>query len=111
MTKSNTARKNETIATEVEVPATVVLAPAVKGTRKHMITPTDAEVTELNKMSSTSARIRYLVAQGYSTNEDKWSGIANYLGLLTQHVRNVATKPLKKPTTAKVEPKVEEVKE
>lgn len=48
------------------------------------------------KDMNVSQTIRYLAAQGYSTKDNLYSGIANYLAKRTQHVRNVLTQPLKK---------------
>ena len=50
----------------------------------------------LNTLTSTSQKIRYLASQGFSSEKNLYSGIANKLGIRTQHVRNVLTQPLKK---------------
>lgn len=67
-------------------------------------TPTGAQIanltkeqkTALDKMDTKSAKIRYLAAEGYSTKDNMFSGIANLLQIRTQHVRNVLTQPLKR---------------
>ena len=67
-----------------------------RGLAKVIIKPTAEQIEALGKMTTTSGKIRYLAEQGYVTEANKYSGIANYLGLLTPHVRNVLTMPLKK---------------
>ena len=91
MTKTNTQIKDTN---------TVDTATAVQGTKglpKVMISPTKEELKTLDKLPTKSAKIRYLAQQGYSTPENKYSGIGNYLGVRTQAVRNVLTQPLKRP--------------
>lgn len=58
--------------------------------RKKLVTMTQEEFAGL-KLSSTSAKIRYLWAEGYTR-----SAIANFLGKRYQHVRNVLITPLKR---------------
>jgi len=50
----------------------------------------------LATLTTTSSKIRYLASVGFSSDKNLYSGIANKLGLRTQHVRNVLTQPLKK---------------
>lgn len=93
--KTATAKKveDQNIVTPVaETPA----APAQRGLAKTVCKPTAEELTHLATLTTTSSRVRYLAGQGYSTKENLYSGIANYLGVRTQHVRNVLTQPLKK---------------
>ena len=71
------------------------LKAAIKGNVAASISPSDAQIEKLNQMNQ-SQRIRYLASEGYSTPENKYSGIANYLGIRTQMVRNILLKPLKK---------------
>ncbi len=80
-------------ATEVATAAPVTVQ---RGVKKVMIQLTEAQVTHLGTLTSTSSKIRYLAAEGFSTKENLYSGIATYLGILTQHVRNVLTQPVKK---------------
>jgi len=47
---------------------------------------------ELNKLPSTSAKIRFLDSKGYSRGR-----IAKELGIIYQHVRNVLITPVAKP--------------
>jgi hypothetical protein len=73
-----------------------VETPAQRGLPKVVVKPTDEQLTELAKLTSTSAKIRYLAGTGYSSKDNLYSGIANYLGVRTQQVRNVLVQPLKK---------------
>lgn len=82
-----------TVTTEVTTPE---VETSKKGVRATVIKPTEEQIAHLATLGQTSAKIRYLIAQGYSTAENRYSGIANYLGILTQHVRNVATQQLKR---------------
>jgi len=67
-----------------------------KGLPKVVAKLSDEQKTHLDKLTSTSAKIRYLASEGFSNEKNLYSGIANYLGLRTQHVRNVLTQQLKK---------------
>lgn len=105
MAKSVNATATKTQTVEAQSPveqvttlAPVVEAPARRGLPKVMINPTAEQVEAMSKMTTSSAKIRYLAAQGYSTKDNLYSGIGTYLGLLTQHVRNVLTQPVKKPS-------------
>ena len=75
---------------------TEAVAPVQRGVKKVMIQLSDAQVAHLGTLTSTSSKIRYLASEGFSTKENLYSGIATYLGILTQHVRNVLTQPVKK---------------
>ena len=57
--------------------------------------PTKEQINKLKDLN-ISQQIRYLASCGYSTKQNMYSGIANYLKRRTQHVRNVLTQPLKK---------------
>lgn len=94
MAKSNLKTKEET--TTVEAQVTAVAEQPKRGVKKVVINPTAEQIAHLGTLTSTSAKIRYLAAEGYSTKENLYSGIATYLGVLTQHVRNVLTQPVKK---------------
>lgn len=96
MTKANLKTKAETVTVETVETVTAPAEPTKRGVKKVVINPTPEQVAHLNTLSSTSAKIRYLAAEGYSTKENLYSGIATYLGVLTQHVRNVLTQPVKK---------------
>jgi len=50
------------------------------------------DVCKLNGLSTKSAKIRYLHSKGYAP-----SGIAKFLGVIYQHVRNVLNQPIKRP--------------
>lgn len=94
------AQKIEIMTEEQNTVVAEVTTPEVetskKGVRATVIKPTEEQIAHLATLGQTSAKIRYLIAQGYSTTENRYSGIANYLGILTQHVRNVATQQLKR---------------
>jgi hypothetical protein len=106
MAKSNTVKKIETEVepmsnvtenTSVESASTDEPEQVRRGLPKVTIQPTPEQIEHLATLKGTSAKIRYLASEGYSTKENLYSGIANYLGLkYTQHVRNVLTQPLKK---------------
>lgn len=66
-----------------------------KGVQK-VIAKVSDEMVEVMKDMTTSSKIRYLASNGFSTKENLYSGIANYLNIRTQHVRNVLNQPLKK---------------
>jgi hypothetical protein len=66
-----------------------------KGVQKVVAKVTEQMVQDMKDLT-TSGKIRYLAASGFSTKENLYSGIANYLGIRTQHVRNVLNQPLKK---------------
>lgn len=83
---------------EVQAPATIE-APTAPKVRKAEIQPTAEQVKEMEGMT-TSNKIRYLANAGYSTKENLYSGIANYLEIRTQHVRNVLNQVLKGRATA-----------
>lgn len=51
----------------------------------------EQHVAEADKLSTKSAKIRFLDSAGY-----KRGTIATHLGIRYQHVRNVLTQPLKK---------------
>lgn len=87
MTKSNTK--------QIEVTETETVEPKIKGVPRTVIQPTKDQIKEMEGMN-TSSKIRYLSKEGYSTKENMYSGIANYLGIKTQFVRNVLNRPLKK---------------
>lgn len=55
-----------------------------------------AQQAKFDSLTSISAKIRYLAAEGFSTNENKYGMIARFMDKRTQHVRNVLTQPLKK---------------
>lgn len=74
---------------------TVELQKPIKGNVSVTIQPTDEQIIKMNSMNQ-SQRIRFLFSEGYSTPENKYSGIGNYLGIRTQMVRNILLKPLKK---------------
>lgn len=67
-----------------------------KITTKVIIKLTQQQIDHLNTLTTTSSKVRYLSSEGFSTNENKYSGISNYLNIRTQHVRNILTQPLKK---------------
>ena len=69
---------------------------AQKGLPKVLINTNDEQDNHLKTLSSTSSKIRYLASQGYSNDKNLYSGIAHKLGISTQFVRNILTKPLKK---------------
>jgi hypothetical protein len=94
MVKLNVKTEDKNIVTEVT--ETVAPVQGQRGVKKVLINPTAEQVEHLGKLTSTSAKIRYLAAEGYSSKENLYSGIATYLGVLTQHVRNVLTQPVKK---------------
>lgn len=50
----------------------------------------------LDSMTTTTAKVRYLAANGFSSESNMYSGIANYLDISTQHVRNILTREIKK---------------
>lgn len=95
MTEETTAEQVEEMQEEIQE---VVQRPKFlfNSHRKAIANPTDEEVQHLSTLASTSAKIRYLAAQGYSTPECEYSGIGHFLGVITQHVRNVLNTPLKK---------------
>lgn len=66
-----------------------------KGVQKVVAKVSD-EMVEAMKDMNTSQKIRYLASCGFSTKENLYSGIGNYLNIRTQHVCNVLNKPLKK---------------
>ena len=68
----------------------------LKGLPKVVAKVTAEQQAHLDTLSSTSAKIRYLASQGHSNDKNLYSGIANHLGISTQFVRNILTKPLKK---------------
>ena len=91
MARTNKAQVNEvteTIEPIVETPA------EPKKIRKAEIQPTPEQIKAMETMN-TSNKIRYLAKEGYSTSENLYSGIGNYLGVRTQHVRNVLNQVLK----------------
>ena len=67
-----------------------------KGLPKVQIKLTKEIKKKVEELPTTSAKVRYLASEGFSTPENKYSGIANYLGIRTQHVRNVLTQELKR---------------
>ena len=91
MARTNKAQVNEvteTIEPIVETPT------EPKKIRKAEIQPTPEQIKAMESMN-TSNKIRYLAKEGYSTSENLYSGIGNYLGVRTQHVRNVLNQVLK----------------
>jgi predicted DNA-binding protein (UPF0251 family) len=94
---SKTARKSKIL----EVVEEVVEQPMVERVRppkdeKGRYKEVDMSMEELEKLNlkTKSAVIRYLASQGYAP-----AAIAKFLGIIYQHVRNVLTKELKRPTT------------
>jgi hypothetical protein len=67
-----------------------------KGLPKVIALTNDDQDKHLATLTTTSSKIRYLASVGFSNDKNLYSGIANKLGLRTQHVRNVLTQPLKK---------------
>jgi hypothetical protein len=85
MSRSNKkTAKVEVVATEVEA--------AVVETKIELSKTQQAKFDELKTIS---AQIRYLAAEGFKTGP-----IAKYMGKRYQHIRNVLTTPLKRPTAA-----------
>ena len=93
-------KAEEPTETKVEEPATQTQPQ--RGLPKIVVKPTEEELVALAKMTSMSAKIRFLAGRGYSSKDNLYSGIANYLTetsgklIRTQQVRNVLTQPLKK---------------
>ena len=63
---------------------------------KRVAAVNEEQAAALAAMSTTTAKVRYLAANGFSTESNMYSGIANYLGISTQHVRNILTREVKK---------------
>lgn len=78
--------KNAQAQVETEVQATVESVDI-----KVKETIQEQHVVEADKLSTKSAKIRFLDSAGY-----KRGTIATHLGIRYQHVRNVLTQPLKK---------------
>lgn len=79
------------------VKTTTPSSPFVKNKTGAMIANVSkTQAKAIKDLTNVSAKIRYMAAQGFSTKENMYSAIANYLGKRTQHVRNVLTQPLKK---------------
>ena len=94
MARTNKAQVNEVTET-IEPIEPIVETPAEpKKIRKAEIQPTPEQIKAMESMN-TSNKIRYLAKEGYSTSENLYSGIGNYLGVRTQHVRNVLNQVLK----------------
>lgn len=69
---------------------------AVKGLPKVVAAINEDQMKVLDSLQTVSAKVRYLAAEGFSTPNNLYSGIANLLGIRTQHVRNVLTQLNKK---------------
>jgi hypothetical protein len=67
------------------------VAPTTEVDVKVKETIQEQHVAEADKLSTKSAKIRFLDSAGY-----KRGTIATHLGIRYQHVRNVLTQPLKK---------------
>ena len=109
MARTNTNKVQETV-NEVEVQETVDVSTTTdestttetvepKKVRKAEIQPTAEQLAAMTAMN-TSNKIRYLAKEGYSTPENLYSGIANFLDIRTQHVRNVLNQVLKGMATS-----------
>ena len=72
------------------------MSEAHKGLPKVVANTNEDQEKHLASLTTTSSKIRYLASVGFSNEKNLYSGIANKLGLRTQHVRNVLTQPLKK---------------
>ena len=63
---------------------------------KRIASVNETQAAVLESLPTTSAKVRYLVSEGFSSETNMYSGIANYLGISTQHVRNIMTRIIKK---------------
>ena len=63
---------------------------------KRVVSVTEEQKEVLDKLTTTTSKVRYLASEGYSTESNMYSGIANYLGISTQHVRNILTREVKR---------------
>jgi len=67
-----------------------------KGLPKVIAIINEDQMKHLDSLQTTSAKVRYLASEGFSTPNNLYSGIANLLNIRTQHVRNILTQPNKK---------------
>lgn len=92
--KEHTMTNTKTTKTATETKASGLFVKNKTGAMIANVSKTQAKA--IKDLTNVSAKIRYMAAQGFSTKENMYSAIANYLGKRTQHVRNVLTQPLKK---------------
>lgn len=99
MSKSKNTAKVQNIETIADQPIVErVRPPKDEKGRFKTVDMTMEEIQALN-FKTKSAQIRYLSAAGYSP-----MAISKFMGVIYQHVRNVLTQELKKPTTTPAAP-------